>query len=120
VGTPDAMHMTMQYPIIKTNSQIKTIHQQPRFVMQTQPIRKNTVCGPSSCYMTQHGQTHSEGASSSNIPRIMRIQQKCIMACPNVTGAATSFAFLDNPAKLQKEASNKKFDFVQDTMKSAK
>jgi hypothetical protein len=42
VGTPDAMHMTMQYPIIKTNSQIKTIYQQPRFVMQTQPIRKNT------------------------------------------------------------------------------
>jgi len=42
------------------------------------------------------------------------------MAGPNVTGAATSFAFLDNPAKLQKEASNMKFDFVQDAMKSAK
>jgi len=42
------------------------------------------------------------------------------MAGLDVTGVATSFAFLNDPARLQKEASNRKFDFVQDAMKSAK
>lgn len=35
-------------------------------------------------------------------------------------GVATSFAFMEDPNKAKKDASNKKFDFVQDAMKSAK
>jgi hypothetical protein len=35
-------------------------------------------------------------------------------------GVATSFAFMDDPNKAKKDASNKKFDFIQDAMKSAK
>jgi len=122
VGTPDALHMTMtmKKPIIEANSQIKTIHQKPSFVTQMQPVQKNTVYGTSLCYMTQHGQTRSEAASSTNLLTIMPIRQTCIMEGPNITGAATSFAFLEDPAKLQKEVSNRKFDFVKDAMKSAK
>lgn len=36
------------------------------------------------------------------------------------SGVSTSFAFFEDPNTARKEASNKKFDFVLDAMKSAK
>ena len=42
------------------------------------------------------------------------------MGATTGSGVATSFAFMDDPTKVKQDASNKKFDFVQDAMKDAK
>jgi triacylglycerol esterase/lipase EstA (alpha/beta hydrolase family) len=43
-----------------------------------------------------------------------------VMGAMGGHGVATSFAFMEDPTTAKKDASNKKFDFVQDAMKSAK
>jgi hypothetical protein len=43
-----------------------------------------------------------------------------VMGATGGSGAKTSFAFMEDPSQKRKEATNKKFDFVQDAMKGAK
>ena len=43
-----------------------------------------------------------------------------VMGAMGGHGVATSFAFMDDPTTVVRDASNKKFDFVQDAMKGAK
>lgn len=43
-----------------------------------------------------------------------------VMGGVHAGGMSASFAFMDDPAKAKKDASNKKFDFVSDAMKSAR
>ena len=69
--------------------------QQQRFMMMQQQQRQ--------------GSTGSMGVNRSNV-----------MGAMGGHGVATSFAFMDDPNKAKQDASNKKFDFVQDAMKGAK
>lgn len=43
-----------------------------------------------------------------------------IMGARNGSGVSTSFAFMEDPNKARKDASNKQFEFVQDAMKGAR
>ena len=42
------------------------------------------------------------------------------MGAMNGHGINISFAFMEDPTQARRDASNKKFDFVQDAMKGAK
>lgn len=60
----------------------------------------------------------------AHVGGVMGAQQQtprmAVMGGMGGSGVATSFAFMEDPNKVKREASNKKFDFVQDAMKSAR
>ena len=77
----------------------------------------------------QQMQMASGVAGNTGTPFMMPPQQNLnpnfnlpvnVMGATGGSGAKTSFAFMEDPNKKRKEATNKKFDFVQDAMKGAK
>lgn len=60
-------------------------------------------------------QSQQAPSNMSSMPRAVPV-----MGGAHAGGMSASFAFMEDPAKAKKDASNKKFDFVSDAMKSAR
>lgn len=101
-----------QHPMVMTPQMAMIMQQQQQQIMMMQAqMQKMQMSNPGQPYFMMQ---QRQGSNSS------------LMGNPSVMGAmgghgvATSFAFMEDPTKAKREASNKKFDFVQDAMKSAK
>ena len=96
--------------------------QQQMLMMQMQMQQMQMAGGQAHFNMMQQAQQkqHAGSLASMSTPINIMPRQNPVMGGSNGSGVATSFAFMEDPAKTQKEASNKKFDFIQDAMKSAK
>jgi len=113
----------MQQPM-QINPQVAAAYQQQIMMMQMQ-MQKMQIAGGSSPYMMmQHpqkqGSSRPFGSKGSLMTTALGGKSTQVMGATNGSGVATSFAFMEDPAKVKREASNKKFDFVQDAMKDAK
>jgi len=112
----------MQQPM-QINPQTAAAYQQQILMMRMQ-MQQMQMANSSTPFMMMQ-QAQKQGASGSlkkGSPMIKVITGKTtpVMGATNGSGVATSFAFMEDPAKVKREASNKKFDFVQDAMKDAK
>lgn len=103
-----------QQPMVMTPQMAMFMQQQQQqFLMmqaQMQKMQMSNAGGGQQYYMMQQRQG-STGSLMGN---------PSVMGAMGGHGVATSFAFMEDPNKAKREASNKKFDFVQDAMKSAK
>jgi len=87
--------------------------QQQMLLMQMQQMQmKPGNTGAVNRMMMQSQQAPS---NMSSMPRAVPV-----MGGAHAGGMSASFAFMEDPAKAKKDASNKKFDFVSDAMKSAR
>lgn len=120
VGTPNDASMTNHNLSPTSGTQANSILQQPNLDISMQTFKKKSMNGSSFPCLLRHGQNCLDELSSTDGSANKLMKQTCIMGGSNATGSTTSFTFLDDPVKLRKEASNKKFDFVQDAMKNAK
>jgi len=102
----------VQQPSI--NPQVASAYQQQQQILMMQMQMQQMQ-------MAQGGmpQAHMNNMQKSG-PNKMMGGRVPVMGGANLSAASTTFAFMDDPAKVQKEASNKKFDFVMDAMKHAK
>lgn len=95
--------------------------QQQQIMMMQAQMQQMQMSGNARYMMMQQQQrmnsSNSVGATSTmgGIP-----MKHNIMGASNGSGVATSFAFMEDPSKARREATNKKFEFVQDAMKGAK
>jgi len=115
------MQQQMQMPA-QMNPQMAAAYQQQILMMQMQ--MQQMQMAPAQFMMMQQAvkQQNSGGITkmpSSSMINVMPGGNK-VMGATTGSGVATSFAFMDDPTKVKQDASNKKFDFVQDAMKDAK
>jgi len=118
LGMPseDIPHQTPKQPM-GTNAQIMAAYQQTQQTQQQQMIM-------------MHMQKMQMAGGSSAIPQMLMnpvggfnmppARQMTVMGGSSTSGVTRSFAFMEDPVKAVKEASNKKFDFVQDAINGAK
>jgi len=105
------------------NPQMAAAYQQQILMMQMQ-MQQMQMGGQAQQFMMMQQQQQSSGSlggggkGGSSI-NIMPGGNK-IMGATTGSGVATSFAFMDDPTKVKRDTSNKKFDFVMDAMKDAK
>lgn len=92
--------------------------QQQQIMMMQKQMQQMQMTGNTRFMMMQQAQMQSSSGSLGNGTG-MPVKQN-IMGANNGSGVATSFAFMEDPNKAKKEATNKKFDFVQDAMKGAR
>lgn len=95
--------------------------QQQQILMMQAQMQQMQMANSSSRFMMmqQQGQMPSNTSVGAN-PMMGGQMKQNIMGAHNGSGVATSFAFMEDPNKVRKEATNKKFDFVQDAMKGAR
>ncbi len=91
--------------------------QQQIMMMQAQMQQMKMTGNPALMMMQQNRMPSIPGSAGNNMMMPMR---QNVMGASNGSGVATSFAFMEDPNKAKREASNKKFEFVQDAMKGAK
>jgi len=106
------------------NPQMAAAYQQQILMMQMQ-MQQMQMQQPQQFMMMQQQQQQGTGplggggAKGGSSINIMPGGNK-IMGATTGSGVATSFAFMDDPTKVKRDTSNKKFDFVMDAMKDAK
>jgi hypothetical protein len=107
-----------QTPINNSNPNMAAVvqQQQHQILMMQAQMQQMQMSGSSRFMMTQQG----TAPGSSNSIGISPNMKQSVMGANNGSGVATSFAFMEDPNKARREASNKKFAFVQDAMKGAK
>lgn len=94
--------------------------QQQLLLMQMQQMQMsngnaNANAGAANRMMMMQQAQQQTSSSNMSMPRNVPV-----MGGANAGAMSASFAFMDDPAKVKKDASNKKFDFVSDAMKSAR
>jgi len=85
--------------------------QEQIMMMQTQQMQQIQMPNGGQQRFSMQQRQGSSGAVVGN---------RSVMGAMGRHGVATSFAFTEDPTEAKKGASNKKFDFVQDAMKSDK
>jgi len=112
VGHPNSMAMNAQMAALMQQQQQQIMMMQA----QMQQMRMGaTGTGPGGAPGVGGGQFMGENAGGG-----MQAPRMGVMGGMGGSGVATSFAFMEDPNKVKREASNKKFDFVQDAMKGAR
>jgi hypothetical protein len=105
-------HSKMQQPMVMTPQMAMFMQQQQQqFLMMQAQMQKMQMSNPGQQYFMMQQRQGSASSLQGN---------PSVMGAMGGHGVATSFAFMEDPSKAKREASNKKFDFVQDAMKSAK
>jgi len=107
------------------NPQMAAAYQQQILMMQMQ-MQQMQMGGQAQQFMMMQQQQQQQssgslggGGKGGSSINIMPGGNK-IMGATTGSGVATSFAFMDDPTKVKRDTSNKKFDFVMDAMKDAK
>ena len=129
-GDTSSSNNTMNQSQIQTglNPQMAAVVQQQQqqiLMMQAQmqaQMQQMQMANSSSArfmMMQQQGQMPSNTSIGAK-PMMSGQMKQNVMGAHNGSGVATSFAFMEDPNKVRKEATNKKFDFVQDAMKGAR
>lgn len=125
-GDTSSSNNTMNQSQIQTglNPQMAAVVQQQQqqiLMMQAQMQQMQMTNSSSSRFMMMQQQGQVPSNTSIGAKPMMSGQMKQnVMGAHNGSGVATSFAFMEDPNKVRKEATNKKFDFVQDAMKGAR
>ena len=125
-GDTSSSNNTMNQSQIQTglNPQMAAVVQQQQqqiLMMQAQMQQMQMANSSSARFMMMQQQGQMPSNTSIGAKPMMSGQMKQnVMGAHNGSGVATSFAFMEDPNKVRKEATNKKFDFVQDAMKGAR
>lgn len=92
--------------------------QQQQILMMQAQMQQMQMGGSARMMMQQNRMQNSSGSVGQSMPGMPMRQN--VMGAINGSGVATSFAFMEDPNKARRDASNKKFEFVQDAMKGAR
>jgi len=103
---------SQQNPMTMTPQMAMVMQQQQQQIMMMQAQMQQMKMGNGGQQMFAMQQRQSSSGSIG--------VNRNVMGATGGHGVATSFAFMEDPTAAKKETSNKKFDFVQDAMKSAK
>jgi len=112
--------MQQQQPSIMNPQMAAVMQQQQQQIMMMQAqMQQMQMAGNTRFMMMQQNQMQNSSGSAFGTGMVAPNRQN-IMGANNGSGVATSFAFFEDPNKARREASNKKFEFVQDAMKGAR
>ncbi len=120
-----------QQPQIKTglNPQMAAVvqQQQQQIMMMQAQMQQMQMASTARFMMMQQQQQPGQMPNISNgnasmgaNPMMGGSMKQNVMGAHNGSGVVTSFAFMEDPNKAKKDATNKKFEFVQDAMKGAR
>jgi hypothetical protein len=113
----NGMAMTPQMAAVMQQQQQQILMMQA----QMQQMQMSGVANNSARFMMMQQQGKPLNSNGSmGVPNQGMPMKQNIMGAMNGSGVATSFAFMEDPSKQRQDASNKKFDFVQDAMKTAR
>ena len=124
LGSNEPINKMQQQQPGMMNPQMAAVmqQQQQQIMMMQAQMQQMQMTGNSRFMMMQQNRMQNSAASTFAPTSGMTAsnKQNNIMGANNGSGVATSFAFFEDPNKARREASNKKFEFVQDAMKGAR
>ena len=126
LSTPEAESSVQPQTQTGLNPQMAAVvqQQQQQIMMMQAQMQQMQMANSNNRYMMMQQQqistTGNGNASFGTNPMMIGQMKQNVMGAHNGSGVATSFAFMEDPNKVKKDATNKKFDFVQDAMKGAR
>ena len=113
----------MQESAMNPNMAVVVQQQQQQIMMMQAQMQQMQMSGNTRYMMMQQQKLMNSSNSAGAAPTMVGggvPMKHSIMGASNGSGVATSFAFMEDPSKARRDATNKKFEFVQDAMKGAK